>query len=1765
MFNEGRRVVVGGKKTNSSSFSSSSSASNSRDQLLEKARQERQDRDTFRKHGQACTRIQSVWRSYRTRYHWQKQEIGSLDNKLATIDTLRTFFLTKQINNKNTNTRTTADNNSNKEERISPIFSPPIRSLMEIVRLCVYTSSPSDINHEKRLLTIGKLLSSSIDKDTPNTTNLVSLLTTGSSKGLETFSAAGTDVGTTNSSPVSPNSVNENDKLSTVPLLSPTAAQYIALMGRYIEQVIQLFTRKYQEQKDYFFISSRTSVVVDSSSSLRTSVVVLEEYSKSDDNLWSLAYRIGDLLTNPHEWNTRMHSSTVTANNVMMEEYYNEIASRLAYRVLQSSSVHELCSVLLYECCATITLGSRSTGGLKSGNDKSITTILQHPIVQLLLTVALRAFNVFPGSTSRSSSSSSTAFYAYHHQRQQRWKNVAQLWASTILVIPSITHTSIIQNVATHWSSEAFQLLMQYCSSVTSTVNNNRSSKLTNRNTFFNNPSTGTVETSSGKSLHPILITYILGNIVDLVHGPSNSYSMDHHTNISMDTHSSSSSSSSSSVISSTSLTDLVYYVQCCNSLLSKTPSIIYALSSSINNAYNHSSSSTNDDMITTNDIVLSSSSSSSSTAAPSRTTDENDDTNENDYSPDLDFEVDIDEAVEEAAERNVDLAVNLARTRYLISIAHALRSGNDITTIKIADLMDHSKSLLPLTSTGISNTGASLGAYAEAGNVSLTNIGVASSRRPLSVSPSTSSVSKTTFSSSSSSKRFNTGRKTLGNTDIAVSLNQLLGSYQYLLLSHPFLHQQLNILKDTRHIGTLVSLLLPNTTMLTPTDKSIPSSSSYLSTTNTVLSHAEVSTSLFSLLYTLHQRLTLAKGLSILSNGNDTLHRGRPSVKTNNLEDPSSYTNVSNKGSIMTDTLMQSLVIDTPTTLTDLSLPTVPPLQRMWYAIITHPQISRFFGDVSSACNEVPNLTAALTLFFDALYYSLSAMDDIQFSNEYINTHTGNKLIHGNLASLTALTNTTSIASLLTVRSLQYLNDVLHFAKTILYRVMWSDKIARDTLLSKRSSTVLELMAGTIRFFNILYDRHSRLSTTKEASSSVSSSSFLTMTDDTDAGEAYKLVHDSSVSSSSSFSSSVYRKGSPWKDEDFLWPGIPSSEITPDVILGLETTDITDESLDTVTGTSVPSSSAAVPSSSSSSNIGESTNRRQPPRSTVSMEEGTVTPSDEEEDTNSSSFALHPSDITNRLLSLRRVRAARLQLVLTSIPEVIPFRTRVELFNALRTKDKAAVMARSNHNPLDWLDGNTSDRLQFTVRRNHMLTDAQAAFQDIADEVPGGTRLKERFYVQFVNNEGMNEAGIDGGGLLKEFIDSVVKDAFAPDKGLFKETSDYYMYPNPAALQDVLHPEASQELRIQKEQKKYGYKGNSTRTTVAARSSSLASSARERSQTTLEAYTFLGQLLGKALYEGILVEPRFAGFVLRKILGRKNTVDDLGSYDSSLYSSLMQIKRMAMDYVRQRGPLRPSNNNSNTDSKLMMMDIPAPSDDDDPVTNLCLTFTVEDEMIDNSNVRLTSPSSTSTSSSSSSRTTSNTATIRVTTNLVPHGDNIPVTSDNIDQFIAYVADYRLNQQIAPQVRAFIKGFRQLIPLSWMRMFNPHELQYLIGGLSEGKIDLNDLRRHTTYNGFDPDHPYIEKFWNVISTFTPNELSKFLSFVTSVPQPPLLGFSTLNPKFGIVRVNISNDNEKLPTASTCFNALKLPVYSNEKVLKEKLLYAISSGAGFELT
>lgn len=172
------------------------------------------------------------------------------------------------------------------------------------------------------------------------------------------------------------------------------------------------------------------------------------------------------------------------------------------------------------------------------------------------------------------------------------------------------------------------------------------------------------------------------------------------------------------------------------------------------------------------------------------------------------------------------------------------------------------------------------------------------------------------------------------------------------------------------------------------------------------------------------------------------------------------------------------------------------------------------------------------------------------------------------------------------------------------------------------------------------------------------------------------------------------------------------------------------------------------------------------------------------------------------------------------------------------------------------------------------------------------------------------------------------------------------------------------------------------------------------------------------------------------------------------------------------------------------------------------------------------------------------------------------VNTSNRIEYIQLMADFKLNRTIRSQCMAFRQGLANVLPIEWLYMFSNKELQVLISG-AEIPVDVGDLRTHTRYGGdYTAEHPTIELFWQVVDSFTDLQKRQLLKFVTSCSRPPLLGFKDLDPAFCIQN---ASSTDRLPSASTCMNLLKLPAFETEDVLREKLIYAIQSGAGFELS
>ncbi|KAL0961250.1 hypothetical protein HGRIS_006212 [Hohenbuehelia grisea] len=417
---------------------------------------------------------------------------------------------------------------------------------------------------------------------------------------------------------------------------------------------------------------------------------------------------------------------------------------------------------------------------------------------------------------------------------------------------------------------------------------------------------------------------------------------------------------------------------------------------------------------------------------------------------------------------------------------------------------------------------------------------------------------------------------------------------------------------------------------------------------------------------------------------------------------------------------------------------------------------------------------------------------------------------------------------------------------------------------------------------------------------------------------------------------------------------------------------------------------------------------------------------------------------VSRRNMSARQVAYLSPRLgILNNLPFAVPFALRVSIFRAFVLNDKQSRGA--------------SDRYSYEMRRARTLVRVRRGHvsQDGFDKLSEAD-LKAPIEITFIDQFGQEEAGIDGGGVFKEFLTSLSKEVFDTDRGLWLSSNNNELYPNPHAYATDAH--------------------------------------------SLAWFRFIGRILGKALYEGILLDVAFAGFFLAKWLKKRSFLDDLASLDPDLYNGLIFLKHYEGN----------------------------PED-------LSLNFTITVEEFGDTK----------------------------TIDLVPNGSNIPVTRENRLAYITLVADFRLTKQIKLQSEAFFEGLSDMVDPKWLRMFNQHEVQILLGGVNS-PIDVDDLRNNAQYGGlYDPNHPTIVAFWNVVETFDHEQRRALLRFVTSCSRPPLLGFKELVPHFAIR--DAGSDIARLPTSSTCVNLLKLPLYPNAAILREKLLKSITSGAGFDLS
>ncbi|KAI9021182.1 hypothetical protein DFJ74DRAFT_607013, partial [Hyaloraphidium curvatum] len=354
---------------------------------------------------------------------------------------------------------------------------------------------------------------------------------------------------------------------------------------------------------------------------------------------------------------------------------------------------------------------------------------------------------------------------------------------------------------------------------------------------------------------------------------------------------------------------------------------------------------------------------------------------------------------------------------------------------------------------------------------------------------------------------------------------------------------------------------------------------------------------------------------------------------------------------------------------------------------------------------------------------------------------------------------------------------------------------------------------------------------------------------------------------------------------------------------------------------------------------------------------------------------------------------------------------------------------------------------MQLNVRRQYVFEDSFHQLQGKSgDEVKYG-KLSVRFY---------DEEGVDAGGVTREWFSALARQMFNPDYALFKPSAaDKVTYqPN---LSSWINPDH------------------------------------------LSYFKFVGRVIGKAIYDGRLLDCYFTRSFYKHILGIPVDYRDVEAVDPEYYKSLEWILK-----------------NDITDV-------------------LDLTMSTEIDEFG----------------------------IKKVVDLMENGRNIAVTEENKAEYVKLVTEQRLTVAIRQQIDAFLSGLHDVIPAALLGIFNEQELELLISGMPDIDIDdWKNNTEYQNYNPSSPQIQWFWRAVRSFSQEERAKLLQFVTGTSKIPLEGFAHLQGSNgvQKFQIHR-DFSGAS-RLVSSHTCFNQLDLPAYESYEQLRQALLIAINETSGF---
>ncbi|KAL2862867.1 E3 ubiquitin-protein ligase TOM1 [Aspergillus lucknowensis] len=354
---------------------------------------------------------------------------------------------------------------------------------------------------------------------------------------------------------------------------------------------------------------------------------------------------------------------------------------------------------------------------------------------------------------------------------------------------------------------------------------------------------------------------------------------------------------------------------------------------------------------------------------------------------------------------------------------------------------------------------------------------------------------------------------------------------------------------------------------------------------------------------------------------------------------------------------------------------------------------------------------------------------------------------------------------------------------------------------------------------------------------------------------------------------------------------------------------------------------------------------------------------------------------------------------------------------------------------------------LQLAVRRDQVFLDSfKSLYFKSADELKYG-KLNVRFH---------GEEGVDAGGVTREWFQVLARGMFNPDYALFIPV---------AADRTTFHPNRLSGVNPEH----------------------------------LMFFKFIGRIIGKALYEGRVLDCHFSRAVYKCILSRSVSIKDMETLDLDYYKSL-----------------------------LWMLE----NDITDIITE---TFAVETDDFGEKQV----------------------------IDLIENGRNIPVTQDNKEEYVQKVVDYRLVVSVREQLDNFLKGFHEIITPELISIFNEQELELLISGLPEIEVDdWKANTEYHNYSASSPQIQWFWRAVRSFDKEERAKLLQFVTGTSKVPLNGFKELEGMNgvSRFNIHRDYGNKD--RLPSSHTCFNQLDLPEYDSYETLRQRLYTAMTTGSEY---